>query len=362
MEQKPKLALAAVLALVLGPLRAEPSLSSNESGPPDPRGLFAATATGPWTVEQAARAGTLAGILAELKASPKVAGQIEARIKAALCQEEPAEDCPGPAEILAKAQRWTLGVYPELLVVESSAVLGRVALMAVLERQGKGWKLKRFFHDEGHYGAGNAFPVLLGGHRYLVCQAASGGTKLSVRRLSFYDIDAPTDAAALHLLTYHGTFDMPNGWAWQVRRISGSGTGPWNLAVSAALSYDGVHNAGGPIYTKQFNFEAPTTAANAKAEAGPADEWPAYLPEPLKVYLGEKGMRLPLLSGDAFMLGARIKNGDLAVARWAHYLLHRLDEDERKDKNVVELQKLVDALPQAKQWTKELKKEDEESR
>ncbi len=62
------------------------------------------------------------------------------------------------------------------------------------------------------------------------------------------------------------------------------------------------------------------------------------------------------------MLGARIKNGDLAVARWVHYLLRRLDEDERKDKNVVELQKLVDALPQAKQWTKELKKEDEESR
>lgn len=354
------LSVALALAITVGALRAAPTDEPEQVRPPKPFELFSSSATAPWTVKKAAAEGRLGEILAGLKVSPKDREEVQKRIRASMCQEKSKVNCAEPAELGAEAERWALGVYPDLLVVRAWTTMTRVTFTAFFERRNKSWKLKNLFEDDGHYGEGWYFPVLLGGRRYLASETGSGGTNLMVRRLSFFDIDAPVDAAALRLLTYEGTFNLPNGFEWRVKRINGSGTGPWNLAVTASLSYDGVHNAGGPIYVKQFNFEAPTTGVSSKA--GPDDVWPAYMPEPLKVYLGAKGMHLPLLSGDAFMLGARIKNGDKDIARWVHYLLRGLDEDERKDKNVVELQKLVEALPEAKEWTKELKKEEEESR
>lgn len=298
--------------------------------PPEPFGLFVPGATGGWTVRKPAAPGALGPMLAKLKVPPKAAKAIETGF--------------GAADGMAEAQRWSFGVFPDLLVLRASSAQKGRAFAAVLERQGKAWKLRQLYEDEGDHDQQAWFPASLSGHRYLVSETGAGGKDLMLRRLSFFDLDGVDGAPVLRLLSYHGTLDGPNGYAWRVTRIGGSDSDPGVISVSATLSYDGV-GEGGPVLTKYYTFSAPL---GAKAGVQGEKEGWAWMPEPLKGYLSTGGPKLAVLYGDAQILGARIKNGDKPMARWVRKLLRDIqDPAERKDPVIMELQRLVDSVDEA---------------
>ena len=321
---------------------------------PKPQDIFDPSALSDWTTKPLAKSFDLGEALDTLGFQTADKNDVIAAVKAVRCQGLSEKNCEERYPVQVEAKSWSRASHDRALFIHVMGYGWSLALL--LEAQGQRWKIKHVFEDGSNYEDTPPFPVTLGGQPYLVMEGESGGTNIIERRFSLFRIDSQEPGEVARVLTYCGTFNVPDGFEYRVDSIGNTDAG--HLEVKAYLDMEGVSGDGHPVYSKRFDEKVSFISVSSEQKG---DSW-AWLPDGTGGYLDSYRHPIPALQEDAPEIGQRISQGDLRLARWIHYLLHYAKASERSTESAKALQHQIDDLPESKAWTLDLNSEDEASK